>query len=225
MASCGDYKTIVLKNQWETWINTYIDYECNITVYNYIGTVLGELIDIYNGNHIPLLRKKTEIINDALNFYFNVWRTSSRKPRQMYFLTRFGRLQQKKGQLPTMDMYEYLDRIFSDSFWKTFQKKYGPGSDLFDPEISEFGWIFWENIRHFLHQYINTGNLRELLGSTSNLMDFVTANDTITQIGDNITSLNGPVQPTVLSRKIGPLDDPYVLDQINSKKSSILENT
>lgn len=183
--------------KWETWIQSSVEYPfkniqepCEITIKDFIEYVFLRLIYIYNRRGILFIERNEKILNSAMNYYFHLWRLHQQRPKGDIRLTCAGKKMRKKGALPSIDMINYLTTQFDDCFWEYFKKdcKKKKHLGIFDFEDSEFGYLFWEDARVFLFQFINTQYLRECIG---------------------VSEIN-----MTLPENMKKEEDPYVLDHI-----------
>ena len=194
----------IMNNKWEKWLANpiqYEEYECNIiTNKQYLENVFHNLIHIFEKRGIIFLVRTPRILNDVMNYYFNLWRYHRKNVYNYDILTKYGRERQKKHSLPSIEIIDYLDRIFSDVFWESFRNEYGVNAGLFDYAMSDFGSAFWTDIRYFLYQYINPVNLKNIHG---------------------ISEFNMNQHSGELGRNEN--EDPYIVDMVNSNKAGIYE--
>jgi hypothetical protein len=210
-----------LKTEWTKWMLTPIqqgeDNDNLITNQQYLENVFRKLIHTFEKRGILFLVREQQILNDVMNYYFNLWKHFKRRPYTYDILTSFGREQQAKNSLPTTEMIDYLDRIFTDSFWELFKYNNGVNAGLFDCETSDFGSIFWTDIRYFLYPYINPINIKNHLSSSQYSVDY---DKKLDEMGVGVGGGGGG------GGSGGPGsggDDPYIIDQINSRKAGIYE--
>lgn len=206
MASFTELSLFQQKNKWWEWINQPIDFNMrttcgvyyDITIKEYIEKVVKRLMSVYNLNGIIFLVNDNKILNDAMNYYYHIWRLNRKYNVDYDRLTLFGKKQRDNGLLPTYNMIDHLNFIFNDNFWENFTSQYSKNAGIFDEIYSEFGRIFWNDLRFFLYQYINIQILKENMGSHEINM----------------------VLPEQIQKEN---EDPYLVDQITQSKSGIYE--
>jgi hypothetical protein len=214
----NSYKQLCSENLWINWLNSSIYINVNdrieesISICKYLETVFINLLDKFRKKGINFTCNDKIILNNVMNNYFNLWRLNKKSPVSKYenSLTVYGKTQKKKGLLPTAEMIECLDRKFTDSFWLQFQNEFGIGYGIFDPELSEFGRIFWNNIQYFLYQFINTEYLES---------EIIEIERVYNRVADSNITMSAPM--THLQENNNSSDDPYLVDQHVAKELGI----
>ncbi|NBR60060.1 MAG: hypothetical protein EBT86_00150 [Actinobacteria bacterium] len=220
----NSYHQLCAENSWIRWLNSPIHINESdrmddpITICQYLETIFRNLFDIFRHRRIHFSCKDNLILNDVMNYYFELWRVHRLNVsiKYDYHLTKFGKSQRKKGLLPTAEMMECLDRKFTNSFWIKFQNEFGMSYGIFDPELSEFGNIFWNNIRYFLYQYIDI----QYLESESNSFERFEYSSDSYKTSENNES-NDYIHAGLKITKKNLSDDPYVIDQFLAKESGV----
>ena len=206
MASFTELSLFQQKNKWLEWINQPIDFNLrttcgiyyDITIKEYIEKVVKRLISVYNLNGVIFLVNDNKILNDAMNYYYHIWRLNRKHTIDYDRLTLFGKNQRDNGLLPTYNMIDHLNFLFNDNFWGYFTSQYSRNAGIFDEIYSDFGRIFWNDLRFFLYQYINIQILKENMGSHE---------------------INVALPEQILKEN----EDPYLADQITQSKSGVYE--
>lgn len=214
----NSYKQSCSENLWINWLNSsiYINnndrIEESISICKYLETVFMNLLEKFRKKGITFTCNDKIILNNVMNYYFNLWRLFKTNPISKYnnSLTIYGKLQRKKGLLPTAEMIECLNRKFTNSFWLQFQNEFGIGYGIFDPELSEFGKIFWNNIQYFLNQFVNIEYLENEIFEIERFYS---------KSSDNNTTVSAQI--TNLQENNNLSDDPYLIDQNMAKELGI----
>lgn len=228
MASISNFQNTLVQNKWLEWINSPIHFdeldriEEPITVRQYLETIFIKLFNLFRERKIYFKIRDNLILNDVVNYYFHLWRGAKKiRTPYNYSLTLFGKEQRRQGYRQNTEIIEHLDSIFTDLFWRRLQNEFGRGYGIFDPELSDFGEMFWENIRYFLYQYVETENIACNIYSDNHEPVSDQAYTKTTERTTN-TGKDNLVNIAYKKNSKTPLDDPYLVDQQVARESGNL---